>query len=227
MTYEPVGQHEALGALRAAYGAFTNALEGLDDRAFLQPTLCSGWVVGDLVFHHMLDAQRALITLSTPSNDEPDVDFVSYWRPWSANDDTAIAHARFVRVAASAYATRASLVGHRRVTAEAAIRAAEGADSAGRVATQGHTLTVPDFLATLAVEAAIHHLDLVAYIDAPGPHPDGLALARRTLDGLAGVDAGTQWDDRLYALKGTGRQPLTDEERERLGPLADAFPLFS
>lgn len=227
MGYEPVGEKEALLALQASYGSFTEALEGLDDRAFLEPTLCRGWVVGDLVFHHMLDAQRALITLSSPSSGECDVDYVSYWRPWSSGNASSVAHARFVRLAASAYATAESLAGHRRVTAEAALRAAESADPTARVETQGHTMTVPDFLATLAVEAAIHHLDLVAYIEAPAPHPEGLALVRRTLDGLAGDDAGAQWDDRRYALKATGREPLTDEERERLGPLAHSFPLFS
>ncbi len=128
MTYAPVGEEEALDALRASYGSFTEALEGLDDRTLLEPTLCRGWAVGDLVFHHMLDAQRALITLSSPSTAECDVDFVTYWRPWSATNASSVAHARFVRLASSAYATAESLVGHRRVTAEAAVRAAANAD---------------------------------------------------------------------------------------------------
>jgi hypothetical protein len=34
------------------------------------------------------------------------------------------------------------------------------------------------------------------------------------------------WDDRSYALKGTGRVPLSDEDRAALGTLADKFPLF-
>jgi uncharacterized protein (TIGR03083 family) len=223
-----VGATEAWSGLKAAYDALSRALENLDDGALLRPTLCSGWVVGDLVFHHMLDAQRALIAFATPSDEPPDVDFVSYWRPWSAADESAVAHARFVRIAASAYSSPASLVAHRRETADAALRAASAAREGGRVATQGHTLTVPDFMATLAVEATVHHLDLVAFLDdAPGPEPTGLALVRRTLDGLAGGRVDVGWDDVTYALKGTGRSPLSPHESKQLGAVANAFPLFS
>jgi hypothetical protein len=226
--YEPLTTTEALSALEAAYGGFDRVLEGLNERDFLRPTLCSAWVASDVVFHHLLDAQRALIAFATPSKERPDVDYVTYWRPWSAADEGALAHARFVRVAASAYASPAQLVAHHRDTAAAALRAAAAAGGRGRVATQGHTLALSDFLATLAVEAAVHHLDLVAFLDdAPTPDPAALVLVRRTLEGLAGGRLDTQWDDISYALKGTGRAPLNDDDRERLGAVAGAFPLFS
>ncbi|MFN2490746.1 MAG: maleylpyruvate isomerase N-terminal domain-containing protein [Actinomycetota bacterium] len=214
--------------MQGSYSAVTGLLEGVDDNAFFRPTLCTGWVVSDLVFHLMLDAQRALIAFATPSEDPPDVDFITYWRPWSSDSESAVAHARFVRIAASAYSTPSSLVAHGRATAEAVVRAASEIDMAGRVATQGHTLTVPDFLATLAVEATVHYLDLVAFLD-DAPNPDGaaLALVRRTLDGLAGTSVDMAWDDRVYALKATGRLPLTDDEPEQLGSIAGDFPLFS
>jgi len=34
------------------------------------------------------------------------------------------------------------------------------------------------------------------------------------------------WDDRTYALKGTGRAPVAEAERSAIGPLADRLPLF-
>jgi hypothetical protein len=34
------------------------------------------------------------------------------------------------------------------------------------------------------------------------------------------------WDDRTYALKGTGRVPVTGAERAAIGPLAGRLPLF-
>lgn len=228
VAYEPITMTDALPALEAAYEGISRVLEGLSNSDFLRPTLCRAWVVSDLAFHHMLDAQRALIALATPSDASPDVDYVTYWVPWSSDNESAIAHARFVRVAASAYDTSDSLVAHRRVTAEAALRAAAAADGDGRVATQGHSLAVPDFLATLAVEATIHHLDLAAFLDdASAPEAAPLALVRRTLEGLAGSWLDLGWDDVTYALKGTGRERLTETERERLGHLADALPLFS
>ena len=48
-------------------------------------------------------------------------------------------------------------------------------------------LTTIDFMSTLAVEAAVHYLDLtVALPSAPPPDADSLALVRRVLNGLLG-----------------------------------------
>jgi hypothetical protein len=120
-----------------------------------------------------------------------------------------------------------SLVESWRETAPAAVRLA-GLAPYPTVATQGHALTAADFLATLAVEATIHHLDLIVELPtAPRPSSRSLALVRRTLDGLLAAPTPAAWDDTTYALKGTGRSPLTDADRTHLGPLADRFPLFA
>src|SRR5262249_59985297 len=64
-------------------------------------------------------------------------------------------------------------------TSAAACRAARACCHAA-VATQGHVLSVADFAATLAVEAAVHYLDLtVALPSAPEPDPASLALLQR------------------------------------------------
>ena len=89
-------------------------------------------------------------------------------------------------------------------------------------------LTVTDFAATLAVEAAVHYLDLtVALPGAPAPEPASLALVRRVLAGLLGAPLPASWDDVTAALKGTGRDPLTEVDRQALGPSASRFPLFA
>ena len=49
---------------------------------------------------------------------------------------------------------------------------------------------------------------------------------RRVLDGLLGTPLPGDWDDRTCALKGTGREPVTADERSALGALADRLPLF-
>jgi hypothetical protein len=86
---------------------------------------------------------------------------------------------------------------------------------------------VPGFAATLAVEAAVHYLDLAAGLPtAPAPAPGPLALVRRVLAGLAGVPLPAGWDDVTAALTGTGRVPLSDADRAALGPAAGRFPLF-
>ena len=94
------------------------------------------------------------------------------------------------------------------------------------VRTQGAVITVGDLLSTLVVEAAVHHLDLVAHLDRPGPSAAPLAEVRRVLEGLLGAPLPGAWGDATAALRGTGREQLTAADRTALGPLADRFPLF-
>jgi hypothetical protein len=96
-----------------------------------------------------------------------------------------------------------------------------------KIAAQGHVLAAGDFLATLAVEATIHHLDLVADDqNLAGPSGPGLAVARETFDGILGQPVPVGWDDVRYALKAGGRTPLATDDRACLGALADRFPLL-
>jgi hypothetical protein len=61
---------------------------------------------------------------------------------------------------------------------------------------------------------------------APPPDAAALRLVCRALDGLLGAPMPGGWDDRTYALKGTGRVPVTEEERRAIGELAGRLPLF-
>lgn len=219
------------GVLRDQYQAITDLVTGLDERALLAPTRCVGWTVQDLLFHVLLDAQRALVTFATPSGDEPDRDRVGYWTefdPKQAGDDE-LDHALFVRRATAAYgrpSSPGSLVTHWRHVSGAAARAA-AACPYECVATQGHVLTVPDFIATLVTEATVHHLDMAVELpDAASPPAVALAVVRETLDGLLGAPPPAHWDDATYALKGTGRVPLDATDRAALGEAAGRFPLF-
>jgi len=225
---------EACAALDLAYRGITAVVEPLDEAGFFRPTRCAGWAICDLLVHVRMDAERALIAFATPSPSPADLDAVTYWGTWADDfkSDLAAAHARHIRVVASAYARPAGLVMHWRDIAEAAVRAAAAAPADGYVATQGHVLAVPDFVRTLVVEAAIHHLDLTAELpDAPRPAAACLRVVRETLTTLAGESAakalgGTGWDDATLALKTTGRLELTEPERAQLGSLAERLPLF-
>ncbi len=223
-----------LDALEAGYRQVTDLVTGLGEAELMRPSGCAGWAVTDVLYHQLLDAQRALVAFSTPVTEPPDRDDVTYWAefaPRSGEDGAraragAAAHARFVRVAASAYppGTLAQVWSE---TAAAVCRAARACGAAA-VATQAHVLRPADFTATLAVETAVHYLDLTVNLpSAPPPDPAPLALVRRVLDGLLGGPLPASWDDACAAVKGTGRVPLTDEDRARLGPLADRLPLFT
>jgi len=223
-----------LDALETGYGGVTEVVTGLGEADLMRPTGCAGWAVTDVLFHQLLDAQRALVAFATPVTEPPDRDDITYWaeftpQPGEAGAQAragAAAHARFVRLAASAYPP-GTLARVWSETSAAACRAARACQAAG-VATQGHVLRPADFTATLAVETAVHYLDLTVDLpSAPPPDPVSLALVRRVLEGLLGGPLPASWGDASAAVKGTGRVLLTDEDRAVLGPLADRVPLFT
>ncbi|MFI5729528.1 maleylpyruvate isomerase N-terminal domain-containing protein [Kribbella sp. NPDC051587] len=212
------------GTLERAYGRITETVQGLSTADFARETRCPGMPVGPLLVHLLYDAQRALIAFASPAVVEPNRDYVSYWGdfPPGSSSDTS-----FVQTVAAAYRKPGVLVQHWREVSEAAVRAAAVAE--GRIETQGHVLAVKDFVATLVLEATVHHLDLTLNLpDAPEPDPEALRVTARTLDGLFGPDAWDviEWDTTTYVLKGTGRVPLDDADLEMLGPHAELLPLL-
>jgi uncharacterized protein (TIGR03083 family) len=223
----------AADILDRTYAAISGIVTALDEVELARPSRCAGWGVGDVLFHQLLDARRALRTFATPAPPPADVDDIGYWRLFGPDSGTdfalgsadSVAHARYVRIAAAAYPP-GTLVGEWRDTSEAAVRAARACPYE-TVGTQGHVLRTGDFVATLVVEATVHHLDLtVSLTGAPDPDPAALTLVRRVLDGLLGQPLPVDWTAVVYALKGTGRLPLTPADRAVLSPLAAHFPLF-
>jgi Mycothiol maleylpyruvate isomerase N-terminal domain len=223
----------AADALTAAYAGVTAVADQLDDVSVMLPSRCAGWAVGDVLYHQLLDARRALRTFASPAAGPADTDQVSYWRHYGADSGSdarpgspgSARHARHVRIAASAYAPD-ELAWDWRETSAAACRAAHACQHPA-VATQGLVLATADFMSTLAVEAAVHYLDLtVALPAAPPPHPVPLMLVRWVLAGLAGVPLPGGWDDVTCALKLTGRAPLDPADRLALGELTSRIPLF-
>src|SRR4051794_34335776 len=207
------------GLLIRLYAAEAGAVRDRPEADFARPTRTE-WTVRELLFHQLLDAQRTLVALASPAGpgEEPDVDQVSYWRPFSPDSDWNEPHADFVRVAASAYSSSGVLFDHFTATSEAAGRAVAAADPTSRVRTQGHVITVADLASTLVVEATTHLLDLtVDLAGAPTPPAAALAEARRVLESLHDGPLPPKWDDTDAVLKGTGRVPLTDDERAELG----------
>jgi hypothetical protein len=217
---------ETLRALRTAYGDLARTVGSVDEHDAWRPTDCVGWTVRDLVLHLLADAQRGLVALAMPSTSEPDCDAVSYWVDAPSGHDPEYRELRAVRTIASTYGLE-PLKRQYEETSQAVVALAERSAPAAVVPTQGHSLRVDDLLTTLVVEAAIHHLDLVAHWDRRGPAPETLAVVRRTLDGLLGHPVPLGWDDVTYARAATGRAILTDQERTALGADADRLPLLS
>jgi hypothetical protein len=221
----------AAATLGSAYGSVTDLVSGLDEADFALPTGCERWSVDALLFHLMLDAQRALIALAAPGTEPADTDAVSYWRAYAAeaaaDEELEAEAARFATDSAAAYGRPAGLVRHWTHLSAAAVSAAARSDARLTVATQGLRLRTDDLLETLVVEATLHHLDLVRYLaGAPGPPPANLALTRATLEALLGRTAPDGWDDRSTALWLTGGEAVPPAELDRLGPAADLLPVI-
>lgn len=214
-----------LDALRIAYGDLTALATSLDEAASWRPTGCAGWAVRDLVHHLLGDAQRALVALATPAAGPADKDATTYWITAPGAPDADSRGIRASRTMASQWRLD-FLTASYAETAAAVLTLAGRAAPEDLIATQGHVLSVADLLATLVVEAAIHHLDLTVDLDRAGPRPEPVAVTRATLDALLGRPTPAEWDDEQWLRAATGRADLTDEQRDYLGPDAERLPLL-
>ncbi|MFC4947192.1 maleylpyruvate isomerase N-terminal domain-containing protein [Pseudonocardia sp. GCM10023141] len=215
----------ALSALRIAYSDLTTIALSIDEEDAWRPTRCPGWVVRDLLLQLLQDAQAALVALATPAAGPPDRDAVTYWSDGSGNHDPEFSALRAQRTMSSAW-TLTALTRSLSDTTRAVVTLAARTPSDATLATREHMLRADDLIVTLAVEAAVHHLDLVVDLNRPGPRPEPLALVRQTLDGLLGWPAPEDWSDERWALLGTGRVPPGGRERRELGAAAAELPLL-
>lgn len=193
--------------LASSYTALADVVGRLGDDAAWVPTGCEGWAVRDLVHHLHADAVRALVAVHSPAQVPADCDRVRYWADWGSDPEADERTRRWTRLEAGLF-TWPGLRDRYVEAAAAAVHALASADPGGVVTTQGHALTVDDLASTLAVEATLHHLDLVASLSSPGPGPEGLGEVRRVVEALLGREL-PGWDDRRVALVGTGRDHAT------------------
>jgi Mycothiol maleylpyruvate isomerase N-terminal domain len=224
---QTVQRPQTIDALVAEYGLLNDIISSLGATDLRQPSGCESWTIADLIFHMLLDAQRALVTFNTPAPGPADTDFVNYWMGFTASDEGSQSHAHFVRMSVAAHRDPMAISARWHETSSAAMIACR-TSGIPLVATQGHVLALEDFIATLVVEAAIHHLDLVTNLEGrPPPAPSALSITTATLDGLMRGPRPPAWDDIAYILKATGREALKDEDRAALEDSADDIPVFS
>ncbi|PPS91179.1 maleylpyruvate isomerase N-terminal domain-containing protein [Streptomyces sp. MH60] len=207
-----------------SWSALLAAVADLSDEDFARPSGCTGWLVRDLVCHLVIDAQDVLITLATPTTEEPTRDAVTYWQVVDPPTGDDPLDALIVRLAA-AYEQPWLLKFHLDDVGSAAGRAAVLADPAGRVSTQDQVLTAGDYLSAYVLEWSLHHLDLVAHLpEAAAPPAEGLGRSRELLEGVVGAAFPASFTDRDALLIGTGRRAPTAAETAALGGLAGRLP---
>ncbi|MFE0266207.1 maleylpyruvate isomerase N-terminal domain-containing protein [Nocardiopsis alba] len=209
-----------------SWAALRAAVADLPDEDFARPSGCTGWLVRDLVFHLVIDAQDVLITLVTPTEAPPTRDAATYWDV-SASPPAGDGpfDALTVRLAA-AYEEPRLLRYHLDDLGSAAGRAAGLADPDLRVETQGEVLTVRDYLDAYVLEWTLHHLDLIAHLpDVPGPPPESSTYARRLLERIAGAPFPGSLTDEAALRVGTGRRAPTEAESSVLDTMTTRLPL--
>jgi uncharacterized protein (TIGR03083 family) len=208
-----------------AYAALAATVAALDDDAAWAPTGCRGWCVRDLVHHLHADAVRALVAVHSPAAGAADCDAVAYWRGWGVEPSRDELTRRATRVEAGLRSWPALRSSYLEAPA-AARRAVAGVDLAAVVSTQDHAISVADLASTLAVEATLHHLDLIAHLRLPSPSAAGLQEVRRVVEALLEQPL-PGWSDERVALVGTGRAAPTASESTDLGPATARLPVFS
>jgi len=218
----PAPARTAVAALRVAYSDLSTIAASLSEEDSWRPTRCPGWTVRDLLLHVLDDARRGLVALATPAAGPPDRDAVSYWHPAPPGPGPDL---RAQRIIASTWGLPA-LARAFGDTARAAVTLAGRTHPDALVATWDRVLRAEDLVDTLVVEAAVHHLDLVADLRRPVPRAEPLAVVRRVLDGLLGRPAPRCWPDDRWALLGTGRVPPGGGERRELGSDVSRLPLL-
>lgn len=210
-----------------SWAALRAAVAGLADEDFAKPSGCAGWLVRDLVCHLIIDAQDILITLVTPTDDEPTRNAVTYWEVSStppSGDDPL--DAVTVRLAA-AYEEPWLLKFHLDDVGAAAGRAAVLADPGLRVRTRDEVFDVGEYLRAYVMEWTLHHLDLVAHLPAAArPPATGLSESRKMLEGIAGAQFPASLSDTDALLVGTGRRDATAAEKLALGALVARVPFI-
>jgi uncharacterized protein (TIGR03083 family) len=218
-------------ALAREVGSVGQLLHVLKPKQWEEPTRCPPMNVRELASHMLRGAMRIDDMLDKgPVDSEPERDGITYFRAWEG-DAAGPAAAEVVQRAQEA---SASLPQDLAKTwdvewTKALQRARSYVNEDPVLHSIFGLMRLTEYLKTRCVEVVIHHMDLD---DALGrkPHPDAgaLEIVGDVLRGLLGTDLRPVGvDDVRFALIGTGRAQLNDDERRVLGPLAAKFPLFS
>lgn len=204
--------------------------ESLSDYDLLAASRCYGWTVLDLVVHVDTGLQEMLAGFPASSTNAPaDQDAASYWRDYLGDDD-AVDAIMGTRRTSAAYQRPSEAVQHLRMTADG-VRPTAQRMRGGRVAVQDHTLTSGDFLASWAVELAVHQLDLSCALEVADPTPGSVNMARRTIEALLDAQLPTDWSDITCTLLGAGRrapntlnESASDQSRSTCQSSAESDP---
>jgi uncharacterized protein (TIGR03083 family) len=222
--WERVDLRATLAAECAAIGSDAS---GLDEARLDLPTRLPRWSVRELLGHIWRDMDRLRWSIARPAPERADADAISYWRSYDPVEGPKATADRAID-AAKGFVDGAELLASFDANWREGIEAASAVPDDRLVETWGPAMRLDDFLATRVLELAVHRLDLADALGRPGElDHDAAIVTGRILVGLLGAAPhGVEWTPVAFAEKATGRHPLTLDEIETLGLLADRFPLI-
>jgi len=222
---------DVLVALRAETEAMSAVLFALEPAQFALPTNCPPWDLRELVVHTAASVRIGAPIPAADTESVPSSAADYYRRP---ERDTGQYRQRNVdntqELARQLPAEASPAQFFDEVTREAVTKL--GHDDLDRIVliAQRGAMRLADWVVTRVISVAAHGLDVAITLDRP-PWTTSAALTviRLVFVELIGapLPASLGWDDHRLLATATGRQPLTAEERQHLGPLQERFPVLS
>ena len=230
-------QGPEVNALASQLRDLNSLVARLSEDDFTRSSRCPGWTVAELVAHCEGMLVRLAGENAQPVDGSAEIERIGYYRydpdgPREGEEPdktfSEIIQERVIEEVAGRTPSqlKASLEG-------ALAGALQGISTipADRVIKRsGHPrMTFGEFVASRNLEFGVHAMDIANAVGAPEQvNPAAAAIIMGILDGLLGeqVPSDLSWDTTTYILTGTGRRDLSHEERQKLGHLAERFPML-
>jgi uncharacterized protein (TIGR03083 family) len=224
--------------LRLQLDELTSLVSELSAGDFARGTRCPGWTVSELVAHCEGMLVRLVGDNARDVGGEPEIDRVGYYgydpHGPRQDEDPALTFSDVIRervIGEVGGRTAEQLRVALRASVDTALEGIAAIPAARVIRRSGHSpMRFGEFVAARVLELGVHTMDIAAAVGRPQQvHPAAEPVITGILDGLLGqqLPDAVGWDATGYILAGTGRRPLSGEDRRRLGPLADRFPLLA
>jgi uncharacterized protein (TIGR03083 family) len=216
-----------LEVLRGECRRISTVVDALPEESFAERTRLPAWTIKDLLAHLYIELEATIDGLAEFPPAAVHADSVSYWSYDATVESEPIADA--AKALAATFGSGADLAAAWDRVWRAVVEVATSHEDSRPIRSGASAMTLNEFLKTRILEVTVHGLDLAATLGRPAwATPRGLAITTDILIARLGVPPPSSlgWDDLMFVEKGTGRQPLSQQDGAILGELSSLFPLL-